>query len=64
MKRYLISSAVTFFTAFALYFVTVIDTINLENITDGALVSLIFVGVRAGLKALLEAFILTNAVKE
>jgi hypothetical protein len=64
MKRYLISSAVTFFTAFALYFVTVIDTINVENLTDGALASLVFVGARAGLKALLEAFILTNAVKE
>lgn len=61
MKRYIISSAVTFFTAFALYFVTVIDTINIENLFDGALASLIFVGARTGLKALLEAFILWQA---
>ena len=64
MKRYLISSAVTFFSAFALYFVTVIDTVTLEGLTDGALVSLIFVGVRAGLKALLEMFIVQTATKE
>jgi predicted Holliday junction resolvase-like endonuclease len=64
MKRYLISSAVTFFSAFALYFVTVIDTVTLEGLTDGALVSLIFVGVRAGLKALLEMFIVQTVTKE
>ena len=64
MKRYLISSAVTFFSAFALYFVTVIDTVTLEGLTDGALVSLIFVGARTGLKALLEVFIVQTVTKE
>ena len=61
MKRYIISSLVTFFSAFALYFVTVIDTVTIDGLTDGALVSLLFVGIRAGIKALLEAFILQTA---
>ncbi len=61
MKRYIISSLVTFFSAFALYFVTVIDTVTIEGLTDGALVSLLFVGIRAGVKALLEAFIVQTA---
>jgi predicted Holliday junction resolvase-like endonuclease len=64
MKRYIISSLVTFLSAFALYFVTVIDTVTLEGLTDGALVSLIFVGARTGLKALLEMFIIQTATKE
>jgi predicted Holliday junction resolvase-like endonuclease len=63
MKRYIISSLVTFLSAFAIYFVTVIDTVTLEGLTDGALVSLIFVGVRAGLKALLEMFIVQTVTK-
>ena len=63
MKRYIISSLVTFLSAFALYFVTVIDTINIENITDGALLSLVFVGIRAGIKAVLEVFIVQTATK-
>jgi hypothetical protein len=57
------SSAVTFFSAFALYFVTVIDSIDVESITNGALVSLLFVGVRAGVKAVLELFILKTVTK-
>ena len=64
MKRYIISSLVTFLSAFALYFVTVIDTVTLEGLTDGALVSLIFVGARTGLKALLEMFIVQTVTKE
>jgi len=63
IKRYLMSSAVTFFSAFALYFVTVIDSIDVESITNGALVSLLFVGVRAGVKAVLELFILKTVTK-
>lgn len=63
MKRYIISSAVTFLTAFALYFVTVIDTITLDSLTTGATLSLVFVGVRAGVKALLEYLILETAQK-
>jgi len=63
MKRYIISSLVTFLSAFALYFVTVIDTVTLEGLTDGALVSLVFVGVRAGIKAVLEVFIIQTVTK-
>lgn len=55
MKRYLISSLVTFFAAFAMYFVTVIDDVTIESFTNGALMGLFFVGMRAGVKAVLEA---------
>ena len=63
MKRYIISSLVTFLSAFALYFVTVIDTVTLVGLADGTLVSLVFVGIRAGVKALLEMFIIQTATK-
>jgi len=56
-KRYLISSLVTFFTAFSLAVLPVIDSITLDNLYSGALVGVLFVGARAGVKALLEAFI-------
>lgn len=55
MKRYLISSLVTFFAAFLVYFITVIDEVTIESFTNGALVAIMFVGVRIGVKAVLEA---------
>lgn len=57
MKRYLISSLVTFAAAFAMYFVTVIDTIDINSLTDGTIIALVFTGIRAGIKAILEGFI-------
>jgi len=63
MKRYIFSSVVTFLTAFALYFVTVVDTITLDSFSSGAIAGLLFVGARAGVKALLEYFILETAHK-
>lgn len=56
-KRYLTSSLITFFTAFSLAVVPVIDSITLDNLYNGALVGVLFVGVRAGVKALLEFLI-------
>ena len=56
-KRHLISAIVTFVAAFAIVVVPQIDTVTVDNLTDGTLVGLIFVGVRAGLKALLEMLI-------
>ena len=56
-KRHLISAIVTFVAAFAIVVVPDIDTVSVDNLTDGTLVGLIFVGVRAGLKALLEMLI-------
>ena len=63
MKRHLISAGVTFVTAFAIYFLTVIDSLTLENILGGGIVSVLFVGVRAGIKALLEYFLIATATK-
>ena len=59
LKRYIISSLVTFFVGFAIVFVGEIDTISLESFKDGAFLGLIFAAVRAGIKALLELLIFT-----
>jgi hypothetical protein len=63
MKRHLISALVTFVTAFCLYFVTVIDTVTIESFRDGSLVSLAFVATRAGIKGLMEYFLVVTATK-
>lgn len=63
MKRYIISSTITFLTAFALYFVTVVDTVTIESFSNGALAGMLFVGARAGIKALLEYLLLETATK-
>lgn len=63
MKRYIISSLVTFFAAFTMYFVTVIDDVTIESFTNGALMAILFVGLRAGIKAVLEASITLLATK-
>jgi hypothetical protein len=63
MKRHLISAGITFVTAFCLYFLTVIDTITLDTFFDGTWVALLFVGIRAGVKALMEYFVLTTNEK-
>jgi hypothetical protein len=56
-KKWLISSLVTFLTGFGIVFVSQIDTITLESFKDGTLVALLFVGVRAGIKVVIEYFL-------
>lgn len=57
-KRYIVSSLVTFITAFSLAILPILDELSLDSFKDGAIVSVIFVGVRAGIKAFIEwAFI-------
>lgn len=53
-KRYIISSLVTFFSAFIVVLLAEIDTISLESLKDGAVIGLFFSAARAGIKALLE----------
>jgi hypothetical protein len=53
-KRYLLSSAVTFFTSFVIVVVPQLGTVSY---TQAALFSLIVVGIRAGFKALGEAMV-------
>lgn len=53
-KRYLISSLITFLTAFAGVILIDIDKITLSSFSDGAIVGLVFTAGRAGVKAVLE----------
>ena len=57
LKRYIVSSLVTFATAFATVLLASIDSITLETIKTGAVVSVLFVALRAGVKALLESLV-------
>lgn len=56
-KRWLVSTGVTFLAGFAIAVLPKIDTLSLSSLGDGALVGVVFAGVRAGVKAALEAFI-------
>jgi len=53
-KRYLISSAVTFSVGFITVLLAQWEGVTLQNIQNGAILGIIFVALRAGLKALLE----------
>jgi hypothetical protein len=63
VKRYLISSAVTFLTGFCIAVAPMIDGITLEGIKTGALTGLAFAGIRAGLKAVIELIISFSSKK-
>ena len=56
-KRHIISALVTFTAGFAIVIVPELDTLTVDNLTDGALLGLLFSGVRAGFKLLLESFL-------
>lgn len=53
-KKYVLSSIITFLTAFSLAVLPHIDTVTPETVKAGALGGIIFAGVRAGIKAILE----------
>ena len=57
LKRYLISSAETFATGFAIVLIPQMETITLESFRDGSVVGILFVSTRMGIKMLLEVFI-------
>lgn len=57
VKRWLISTGVTFAAGFAIALLSQIDSISLSSLRDGALVGVVFAGIRAGVKAVLEAFV-------
>ena len=60
MKRWLLSSVVTFLAGFAAVFVPQLNDIHVETFQSGAIVGLLMTAVRAGFKALLEGFVLWN----
>ena len=62
-KRYLISSLITFLTGFCIVLVAQMDSITLQTIKDGSIVSVLFVAVRTGIKALMEAFLSQESSK-
>lgn len=57
VKRWLISSGLTFISGFAIAMLSVIDQITLETVRNGAVVGVLFAAVRAGLKAALELWV-------
>lgn len=61
VKRWLLSSLIFFLTGFCLVFVMSIDSLTLESLRDGSLVGALFVAARAGVKAVIEAFIAWQA---
>jgi hypothetical protein len=58
VRRYVVSSLVTFFAGFAIVFVKEIDSLTLSSLKDGSLAGLLFFSVRSGLKALFELLLL------
>ena len=53
-KRYLWSSLMTFLAGFLMAVVPELESLELESLRDGSLVGLVFVGIRTGLKLVLE----------
>lgn len=56
-KKWLVSSLVTFVTGFSVVLLSEIDTITLDSFKDGAFLGVIFASLRAGVKAVLEYFL-------
>lgn len=56
-KRYAWSSGVTFLAAFGLVVLPQLKDMSWESLGGGALVGLLLVGVRAGLKAVVELLV-------
>lgn len=59
LKKYLISSLITFLAGFAVVILAEIDSLTLESLKDGSIAGLIFAGLRAGIKAVIELFLAT-----
>lgn len=60
-KRYLFSSVISFLAGFLMFILANIDTITLESFKDGSVLGLLFVGVRVGIKAVLEFIFKSSA---
>lgn len=56
-KEYLRSSLITFLTGFAIVILPAIETIDLNNLENGALAGLFLTATRMGIKAVIEYFI-------
>jgi hypothetical protein len=56
-KRYLVSSGITFLSAFFLMLSVQLNDLSVESLTLSVFASILFVSIRAGLKAVWEALI-------
>ena len=57
MSEHIKSFLITFMVAFAMVFVADIDKLTLATLSDGVLFGLVFAGIRAGVKAVLQLVI-------
>ena len=57
LKRYAVSSAVTFSTGFGLVLLSNIDNITMESFGNGAIWGFLFTAFRAGIKLVLELYL-------
>jgi len=66
LRRWILSSAVTFLAGFSIVLLAQWEDITLASFQTGSIVGIIFLAVRAGFKALLEGFLLwwNNRKKE
>lgn len=55
--RYLWSSVITFFAGFSMAVLPQLDSLTIENFDKATIVGLVFVGVRAGVKLVIELFL-------
>lgn len=60
LKRYLISSAITFSSAFLMSIALQINEMSVEALTGSVIIGIILTAFRYGIKALAELFILKN----
>lgn len=63
LKKYLISSLITFVTTFAIALLASIDSITLETIKTGAIAGVLFTAARAAVKSVLEYIVSTQTEK-
>jgi len=56
-KRLLFSSFITFLTGVSLILLQEIDSITIESFKDGSVLGVVFVGVRLGVKMVIEFFL-------
>jgi len=57
VKRYIISSAITFLSAFLLVVGSDLGNLDAETLSYGALLGILIAGVRVGVKAIAESFL-------
>jgi len=62
-KRYLISSVVTFLAGFCIAVIPMLDSFSIHDLTTSTVVGILAVGMRAGIKVLMETFLAWYSTK-